>query len=161
MHVENKKFGLIFRKVSLICQLKYLQMKDHFSDQAELYALYRPNYPKELYDFIAKNLISKQLAWDVATGNGQIAVELSTIFEQVFASDISEKQLEFAQKKENIEYKIEKAENCSLPDKSCDLVIVGQAIHWFDFTAFYEEVKRVLKPNGLIILVGYGFHEID
>lgn len=136
-------------------------MKDHFSEQAEIYALYRPNYPKELYDYIENNLQNKQLAWDVATGNGQIAGVLANIFEKVFATDISEKQLEFAVENSNIQYKTEPAEQCSLADQTCDLVIVGQAIHWFDFTRFFEEVKRVLKPGGLIILVGYGFHVID
>ncbi|MFY8019834.1 MAG: class I SAM-dependent methyltransferase [Bacteroidia bacterium] len=136
-------------------------MKDYFSNQADLYSLYRPSYPTELYEFINSKLICKDLAWDVATGNGQIATELSKIFRQVYATDISEKQLEYAVRKENIEYKKESAEKCSLANQSCDLVIVGQAIHWFDFYQFYEEVKRVLKPNGLIILVGYGFHRID
>ena len=136
-------------------------MKDHFSNQAELYALYRPNYPQELYDYINNKLEIKDLAWDVATGNGQIAFELAKSFKQVFATDISEKQLEQAVQVNNITYSLESAEKCSLPNSSCDLVIVGQAIHWFDFYQFYEEVKRVLKPNGLIILVGYGFHYID
>jgi ubiquinone/menaquinone biosynthesis C-methylase UbiE len=161
MTVEKLKLMLVFSKVCLNCLLNYLQMKDHFSGQAELYSLYRPNYPAELYQFINQSLHSKELAWDVATGNGQIASELSEIFKQVYASDISEKQLEHAIKKDNITYKVEAAEHCSLASKSCDLIIVGQAIHWFDFTAFYEEVKRVLKPGGLIVLVGYGFHTID
>lgn len=37
-----------------------------------------------------------------------------------------------------------------------ELVTVAQAIHWFDFDLFYHEVKRVLKPSGIIAVMGYG-----
>ena len=39
-------------------------------------------------------------------------------------------------------------------------VTVALAMHWFDLDRFYAEVRRVLKPNGIIAVWGYGFTEI-
>jgi hypothetical protein len=42
--------------------------KDLFSNQASLYAQYRPGYPNELYEYILQQVNNRQLAWDCATG---------------------------------------------------------------------------------------------
>lgn len=36
------------------------------------------------------------------------------------------------------------------------LVTVGQALHWFDRPAFYGEVRRVLRPGGVLAVWSYG-----
>lgn len=131
-------------------------MKDNFSGHAADYARYRPAYPQELMAHLAGIAPAQQLAWDCATGNGQVAGMLATYFEQVTATDISENQLKNAVQLPNISYKVEQAENSSLPDQSVDLIVVAQAVHWFDFERFYQEVRRVLKPNGIIAIIGYG-----
>ncbi len=135
--------------------------KDKFSNQSKLYATYRPNYPDELFNTIYQQLNCFTTALDVATGNGQIASVLANKFEKVYATDISENQLTNAIKKNNIIYKKEAAENFSFADKSFDLITVAQAIHWFDIEKFYTEVKRTLKPNGIICVIGYGLLQID
>jgi SAM-dependent methyltransferase len=33
---------------------------------------------------------------------------------------------------------------------SIDLIVVAQALHWFDLQRFYKEVRRVLKNNGVL-----------
>ena len=76
--------------------------KDLFSNQASLYAQYRPGYPPGLFEYILQHVKNKQQAWDCATGNGQAAVELAKYFDKVMATDISEKQLHLAQPLENI-----------------------------------------------------------
>ena len=43
----------------------------------------------------------------------------------------------------------------NVEDSSIDLLTVCQAVHWFDLDTFYQEVKRVLKPNGIVALYGY------
>ena len=53
------------------------------------------------------------------------------------------------------------AEKFPLEDQSCDLVTVAQALHWLDATVFFEEVDRVLKPNGRLAVFGYGMCSID
>lgn len=136
-------------------------MKDNFSRQSIDYAKYRPHYPEELFGFLMPLLKEHHLAWDVATGNGQVANLLAEYFNQVIATDISENQLKHAIQKHNVMYRVESAEQSSLPDASVDLITVAQAIHWFNFEAFYREVRRTLKPNGLIVVIGYPLFSIE
>ncbi|WP_443944976.1 class I SAM-dependent methyltransferase [Pedobacter sp. AW1-32] len=136
-------------------------MKDNFSTQAAEYAIYRPTYPKELYDYLFSLVNNFNAAWDCATGNGQVARVLAENFNQVYATDISEKQLSQALKLPNITYKVESSEKANVPNSSFDLITVAQAIHWFNFEAFYAEVKRTLKPDGIFAVLGYGVMTID
>lgn len=136
-------------------------MKDNFSTQSKQYAQFRPTYPKAFYDFIFSEISTTDTAWDCATGNGQVAVELAKTFKHVYATDISENQLANAPQKENITYQIEQAEDSSFKDQSFDLITVAQAIHWFKFDAFFATVKRTLKPDGLFVAVGYDLMKID
>jgi SAM-dependent methyltransferase len=130
-------------------------MKDNFSKQAEQYAIYRPSYPDELLNRIYSLVNDFDTAWDCATGNGQLATALSSKFTQVIATDISSKQLEKAVQKNNISYSLGRAEKTDFKNESFDLITVGQAVHWFDFDKFYPEVKRVLKPKGILAVLGY------
>jgi ubiquinone/menaquinone biosynthesis C-methylase UbiE len=131
-------------------------MKDNFSKQAKDYSKYRPYYPPEMIEYIMSFAKGRETALDVATGNGQVAIELSKHFEKVYATDMSAKQLENAQKAPNIIYKTEPAEYTSFSDAQFDLITVAQAIHWFDFDAFYREVYRILRPDGIFAVLGYG-----
>lgn len=130
-------------------------MKDNFSEVAADYSKYRPSYPKELIRFILDHCKTKHTAWDCGTGNGQVAMELAHHFKKIIATDISRQQLDQAFKSENIEYRLESAEQCTIEDKSIDLITVAQAIHWFDFNVFYKQVHRVLKPGGIIAAWAY------
>ncbi|WBL20811.1 class I SAM-dependent methyltransferase [Zunongwangia sp. HRR-M8] len=130
-------------------------MKDNFSDQSQNYATFRPTYPDAVFTEIMNHANAKSNAWDCATGNGQVAEELSKLFKFVEATDISENQIQQAPKLSNINYSIQPAENVNFPDNYFDLITVAQAIHWFDFNKFYAEVKRTLKSNGIIAILGY------
>ncbi len=135
-------------------------MKDNFSTQSSKYAKFRPTYPKEFYNFLFEKVDQKNSAWDCATGNGQVAVELANQFINIYATDISAKQLSQAPKLSNIQYKIERAEKTNFEDHQFDLITVAQAIHWFNFDDFFPEVRRVLKPNGVFAAFGYGLMKI-
>lgn len=136
-------------------------MKDNFSSNSKQYKLFRPTYPAEVFDFILSKMNSFENAWDCGTGNGQIAAHLRKSFETIYATDISEKQLEEAEKSSNIHYSIQAAEKTNFPDNFFDLILVGQAIHWFDFETFYEEVKRTAKKDALLAVLGYGKIQIN
>jgi ubiquinone/menaquinone biosynthesis C-methylase UbiE len=129
--------------------------KDLFSTQANSYAKYRPDYPKELFDHILQFVKEKNTAWDCATGNGQAALGLATYFKRVIATDISEKQLSLAKSHPNIHYEVASAEHTNFPDNSFDLITVAQAYHWLKFDAFEKEVKRVAKKDAVIAVWGY------
>lgn len=131
-------------------------MKDNFSALASGYSKYRPYYPQEMIEYIISFVKERYEALDVATGNGQVAVELAKHFAKVYATDISEKQLENATSVHNIIYKVESAEYTTFSENQFDLITVAQAIHWFDFDAFYKEVYRILKPDGVFAVLGYG-----
>ena len=134
-------------------------MKDRFSDQSKLYSTFRPTYPQALYDFIFSHVDRYDLAWDAGTGNGQAARDLAKRFNHVEATDISPRQLENAAPSERITYSMA-GEVTTLQSKSVDLVTVAQAIHWFDCDKFYQEVRRVAKPNALLAVWGYGLLRI-
>lgn len=131
-------------------------MKDNFSKQASGYSKYRPHYPDEMIDYILSFVKNKTTALDIATGNGQVASKLSSSFQTVYATDISEKQLEHAIQKSNIVYKKESAEKTSFQNQEFDLITVAQAVHWFDFESFYKEIHRILKREGVFVILGYG-----
>lgn len=134
-------------------------MKDRFSGNAPEYAKYRPKYPAAAYRFIESLVQQKNLAWDCATGTGQVALELANAFDKVEATDISREQLSQAPKTPNINYSRQSAENADFPDDHFDLITVGQAIHWFDIHRFYPTAKRCLKPGGILAVMGYGLFE--
>ncbi|MCX2680298.1 class I SAM-dependent methyltransferase [Galbibacter sp. EGI 63066] len=136
-------------------------MKDNFSSQSDKYAKYRPAYPSRLYQYLNSLVPNKNMVWDCGTGNGQVAFELAKTFNKVFATDISQSQIDHAPQADNIGYSIQPAEKTNFPDHQFDLIVIAQAIHWFDFEKFYAEVRRTAKENALIAVMGYGRIEIS
>ncbi len=131
-------------------------MKDNFSTHAADYAKFRPRYPAELFTHLASLAATHECAWDCGTGNGQAAVEMIKHFKTVMASDLSTQQIAESQQQHGIHYTVCKAEQTPFSDNIFDLILVAQAIHWFDFDAFYKEVKRVGKPGCVVAAIGYG-----
>src|ERR671925_337464 len=135
--------------------------EDHFSTQSEQYAQYRPKYPDKIYAYLASIAPGHSLAWDCGTGNGQAAIGLAKYFDKVHATDASAEQISLAYPHEKVDYRVERAEEVSLNDSSVDLITVAVAIHWFNFDEFYREVKRVLKPDGVLAAWTYNSVEIS
>lgn len=133
--------------------------KDHFSSQASLYARYRPHYPDELFAWLAGLSPARGLVWDCATGSGQAALSLSKHFDAVIATDASAAQLALATPAPRVTYRVLSAEKTDFAKHSFDLVTVAQALHWFDRDAFFTEVRRVLRPNGVFAAWSYELTE--
>ncbi|MGV3613550.1 MAG: class I SAM-dependent methyltransferase [Fluviicola sp.] len=131
-------------------------MKDNFSHNSGAYAQFRPSYPDEVFTFLKTILTGKERVWDCATGTGQVAGKLVDLFDAVEATDLSESQLKNAVSHPKITYSNQVAEETNFPRHYFDCITVGQAVHWFDFEKFYMEVVRVLKPGGLLVVLGYG-----
>jgi SAM-dependent methyltransferase len=129
--------------------------KDHFSGHANIYREARPTYPPALFGWLAQQAPDYALAWDAGCGNGQATVALAEHFARVIATDPSANQIAEAEPCANIEYRIEPAEQSTLADRSASLVTVAQALHWLDHARFYAEVKRALKPGGVLAVWAY------
>jgi SAM-dependent methyltransferase len=138
-----------------------MTFKDHFSKQAAGYAKFRPRYPQELFNYLGSIAPGRQLAWDCGTGNGQAAVGLASVFDRVIATDASEKQIANAQLHERVKYRVAPAENSGIDSATIDLIIVAQALHWFDLDRFYAEARRVLKPDGILAASAYNLLHIE
>jgi SAM-dependent methyltransferase len=136
-------------------------MKDNFSSQSDQYARYRPLYPPEFFEYLNSIVPNKNDAWDCGTGNGQVAIELAKTFHHVHATDISQSQIDNALRAENITYSVQSAESANFENGRFDLVVVAQAIHWFDFERFYSEVRRTAKEDALLCVVGYNRPKIS
>jgi ubiquinone/menaquinone biosynthesis C-methylase UbiE len=134
--------------------------KDHFSGHADRYEAFRPTYPDALFAYLSSLGTLRELAWDCATGNGQAAVALAPYFTTIIATDASQKQIDHARPCANVQYRVAPADGVPLADASVDLVTVAQALHWFDLPRFYDEVRRVARPGGLIAVWCYQLHTI-
>lgn len=130
-------------------------MKDNFSSQSDKYARYRPTYPQEFFDYLNSITPNKNNAWDCGTGNGQVAIELAKTFKHVHATDISQSQVDNAAPADNITYSVQPAESTKFENELFNLVVVAQAIHWFDFDRFYSELRRTAGKDALLCVVGY------
>ena len=138
-----------------------MNIKDNFSEIAGNYAAWRPEYPEELFIYLASLSAQHDKALDCGTGNGQAAKQLTRHYKEVYATDISTAQLQHAVAMPNIYYSISPAEKTVFPDNFFDMLCATQAAHWFDLEIFYREAERILKPNGVLALVGYGLIEIN
>jgi SAM-dependent methyltransferase len=132
-----------------------MEFKDHFSTQSDIYIKSRPNYPDELFKFLASVSPAHNLAWDCATGNGQAALSLTNYFKRVIATDASEQQIKNAVPHEKVQYSVALADNSGIETGTVDLVTIASALHWMDFDSFYAEVNRVLKPRGVFAAWAY------
>ncbi len=138
-----------------------MTFRDHFSGVAAGYARYRPDYPAALFDWLAGVAPRRVLAWDCACGSGQAARPLTSRFARVVATDASVQQLASASPSENLCLCAAAAEAAPLAAGTVDLVTVGQALHWFDLSAFAAEVRRVLVPGGVVAAWTYGLPRVD
>jgi len=141
--------------------MRQVGFKDHFSGLAAEYARHRPRYPPALAAYLATLSPRHELALDLATGNGQAAIDLAAHFDCVLASDASARQLAEVSAHERVVYACHGAESLPLRAASVDLIAVAQAAHWLDFARFYPEVQRVLRPQGILALWTYGLFGVD
>ncbi len=135
-------------------------MKDNFSTDSDKYAKYRPTYPSDFFEYLKSIVQNKHAVWDCGTGNGQVAFELAKSFDKVYATDISQSQIANALQSDNIFYTVQPAERTNFDNDMFDLVVVAQAIHWFDFEQFYKEVSRTAKEKAVLCVIGYGKLEV-
>jgi SAM-dependent methyltransferase len=135
--------------------------KDHFSGVAGAYRAFRPGYPPELFAWLASAVSRRDAALDCGCGNGQASVALAEHFAAVFAVDPGREQIEHARAHPRVSYRVAPAEDTGIPDRSVDLVVAAQALHWFDLDRFYPEVRRVTRAGAVFAAFTYGLLTVD
>jgi ubiquinone/menaquinone biosynthesis C-methylase UbiE len=127
-------------------------MKDpraRFSETVENYDRYRPTYPEALVDWTLEPFGGRApRVLDLGCGTGISTRLFSTRAKSIVGIDPNDAMLERARAKGGAEYRKGEATKTGLDDRSLDLVIAGQAFHWFDLEATLDELARVLVPSG-------------
>jgi len=155
-------FVLFFKPRSpWISKLGSADFKDHFSGVAPAYAAHRPTYPVAVVEYLADQAARRDVAWDAGCGSGQLSTLLPTRFARVIATDPSAEQIAQARAHPAVEYRQASAEASGLDDVSVDVAVAAQAAHWFDLPRYYAEVRRVVRPGGLVALLAYGVVHVD
>jgi SAM-dependent methyltransferase len=114
-----------------------------------------------MFEYLGRIAPSRKLALDCGTGSGQAAAGLAAVFDCVIATDASEKQIANAQSYDKVEYRVAPAESSSLESDTIDLLMVAQALHWFELDCFYAETRRILKPQGVLAATAYNLLQIS
>lgn len=86
---------------------------------------------------------------------------LAAHFQCVVATDASALQLAHAVRHPGVHYGRSLETQSSLATAAVDLVTAAQALHWFEVEAFFGEVRRVLRPGGVVAVWCYDLARVD
>jgi SAM-dependent methyltransferase len=121
------------------------------------YSLYRSNYPDRFFD-VLRSLgvgLHGQRILDLGTGVGFLALRFAHQGARVIGIDIAEGQIEEARRRADaagvsVAFLIGQAEHTGLPSEAFDAITASQAWLYFDAPRAIAEVKRLLKPDGVL-----------
>ncbi|KAI2628424.1 methyltransferase domain-containing protein [Xylaria nigripes] len=132
---------------------------------AKAYAAFRPTYPPSLFRTVLgfhqlPFTGSETTLLDVGCGHGLVARALSSHFHRIIAVDPSAGMIQQARRMTDdvkIMFHHGSAEDLSglVRPASIDMVVAGQAAHWFDHSTVFQELARALKPGGTLAFWGY------
>jgi SAM-dependent methyltransferase len=134
-----------------------------FSKRVENYLKYRPSYPLEIISLLEREcgLTPQSIIADLGSGTGLLTELFLKNGNQVYGVEPNTEMREAGErvmaKYANFISINGAAEETTLPDNSMDLVIAGQAFHWFDRDKARIEFQRILKPGGWGVLIWNGF----
>lgn len=127
--------------------------QQRFSNRADDYAKYRPNYPAAAVDQILAGL-HQPVAADIGAGTGISARLLADGgAEKVWAIEPNAAMHTAAQSHPHVEFRQGSAEQSGLNSQSVDLITCCQSFHWFEPIAALAEFHRILKPSGRLALM--------
>ncbi len=129
-----------------------------FSDRVEAYVKYRPDYPDALITLLQKEigLSPDSITADIGSGTG-ISSELFlrhgvTVFAVEPNTPMRHAAEEWLGRNPQFHSVNGTAEATTLDSESVDVILAGQAFHWFDQQATATEFRRILKPEGSVVL---------
>jgi ubiquinone/menaquinone biosynthesis C-methylase UbiE len=139
--------------------MNFADAKQRFSNKVADYVRYRPSYPAAVIDLLRTEtgLRPEHVVVDVGSGTGV----LSKLFLENGNCVIGvEPNDEMRQAGEDLLSGFKdfssvngSAEATTLPGTSADFVTVAQAFHWFEPIATRREFLRILRPEGIVVIV--------
>jgi SAM-dependent methyltransferase len=135
---------------------------ERFTGRVTEYERYRLRYPMEVLDVLRGQcgLTAEKMVADVGAGTGMLAELFLENGNHVIAVEPNaemrtacEKLLELYA---GLTVVAATAESTTLNDASVDFVAVGRALHWFDMERATQEFRRILRPDGWVVLVANG-----
>ena len=132
---------------------------ERFSTRVENYVRYRPGYPTEVLRLLQSEcgLTSESAVADIGSGTGKLTELLLQSGARVVGvepnqpmRDAGEQLLSSSMRFTSV---AASAEATGLEDGSVDLIVAGQAFHWFDHERCRAEFVRILNPGGWVALV--------
>lgn len=127
-----------------------------FSKASSTYASGRPDYPEALGHWLQDSLGigAGHKIVDLGAGTGKFTRILVQTGAQVIAVEPVVEMLEHLQKAHPAVVACKgSASQIPLEDNSVDAVFCAQAFHWFANVETLEEIRRVLKPDGVLVLI--------
>lgn len=132
---------------------------ERFTSRVENYAKYRPGYPVEIVDLLKTEcgLTSASIVADIGSGTGKLSEIFLANGNVVVGVEPNAAMREVAEKIFHDQPLFRSvdgaAEATTLAATSVDLVVAGQAFHWFDPLPTRTEWIRILKPGGWSVLI--------
>jgi SAM-dependent methyltransferase len=132
---------------------------ERFSNRVANYVKYRPTYPQEVVRFLQAELKlqSASVIADIGSGTGistKIFLENgNTVYGVEPNAAMRAAAEDFLRDFPNFKSVDGTSENTTLPDGSIDFVTAAQAFHWFEPEKTRKEFKRILKPEGFVVLI--------
>ena len=133
---------------------------ERFSDRVELYERYRQRYPAELVLGRLREWCGLRPEWlvaDVGAGTGMLSEVFLANGNPVIAIEPNAGMRAACERLlvawPRLEVRDATAEATGLPDASVEMVAAGRAFHWFDTERALREFRRVLVPDGWVVLV--------
>jgi ubiquinone/menaquinone biosynthesis C-methylase UbiE len=137
---------------------------ERFSDRVDDYVKYRPHYSPDVVRALreACGLNPEHVIADVGCGTGLLAkVFLENRNRVIGVEPNANMRLageQFLSEFSKFSTVAGSAEETTLPDRSVDFVVAGQAFHWFRPEPTRTEFARIVKPNGWVVLI---WHDRD
>jgi len=133
-----------------------------FGRTASDYGQHRAGFPNVLWDRLRPFGIGApgQRVLDIGTGTGTIARGFALRGCDVTGLDRSVEMMAEAARLDQMagataRYVVATAEETGLPPASFDVVCAGQCWHWFDRARAANEMRRVLRPGGALVIAHY------
>ena len=130
-----------------------------FSNRVDNYVKYRPSYPPAILRYleIHYGLTPASTIADIGSGTGLLTKLFLDNGNRVYGVEPNEAMRlaaeQFLAGYPHFVSAAATAEATTLPDHTIDFVTAGQAFHWFDPQPTRNEFRRILRPQGHVVLI--------